>query len=249
MCICEGEGLKVRSTLVSYLIFFFKSIRDLFYDGGSMIALNRIKITSIRGLTWLLLLGSLWGMSEVFIGGALYNANVPRTSVYLSVLAVFIMVVARGALNKPGSSTAVGIIAAAYKLLNAAPFFCHIYGILFLAIAFDLAFSLLGKDERRFSPRTLAALMAGVYGGYILFALFVTWIIRYPYWSEPGLPKVLDHVFINGSLVAITSFLFFRLGLWIGLSGESFVRRHPRWASSVAVLLSFILWTLGQIAA
>jgi hypothetical protein len=116
-----------------------------------MIALRRMKITSMRQLAWLAAFGSLWGMSEVFIGGALYNANVPRASVYLSVWAIFILVVARGVLNRPGSSTAVGIIGAAYKLVNAAPFFCHIYGILFLAIAFDLAFSLLRKDERRFS--------------------------------------------------------------------------------------------------
>jgi hypothetical protein len=220
----------------------------LFYDGGSMIAFRKIKITTIRELSWLVLFGSLWGMSEVFIGGALYNANVPRASVVLSVLAVFILVVARGVLNRPGSSSAVGIIASVYKLANAAPFFCHIYGILFLAIAFDLAFSLLRKDERRFSWRTLAALMAGVYGGHTLFALFVTWIIRYSYWAEAGLPKVLDHVFINGSLTAIVSFIFFRLWQRIGLDSETFVRRYPKWAFSVALFLSLLLWALGRIA-
>jgi hypothetical protein len=214
-----------------------------------MIALRRMKITSMRQLAWLAVFGSLWGMSEVFIGGALYNANVPRASVYLSVWAIFILVVARGVLNRPGSSAAVGIIAAAYKLVNAAPFFCHIYGILFLAIAFDFAFSLLRKDERRFSSRTLGALMAGVYGGHTLFALFMTYIIRYPYWAEAGLLKVLDHVFINGSLAAILSFLFFRLGQRIGMNSESFIQRHPRWACSVALSLSLLLWTLGQIAA
>jgi hypothetical protein len=77
----------------------------------------------------------------------------------------------------------------------------------------------------------------------------MTYIIRYPYWVEAGLPKVLDHVFINGSLAAILSFLFFRLGQRIGMNSESFVRRHPRWACSVALSLSFLLWTLGQIAA
>lgn len=214
-----------------------------------MIALNRIEITSMRELTWLVLFGSLWGMSEVFIGGALYNANVPRASVYLSVWAVFILVAARGVLNRPSSSAAVGIISSAYKLANAAPFFCHILGILFLAIAFDLAFSLLRKDERRFSSRTLSVSMVGVYGGHTLFALFVTYIIRYPYWGEAGLPKVLDHVLINGSLVAIPSFFLFRLWQRIGLNSESFIRRHPRWACNLALLLSLLLWALGQIAA
>jgi hypothetical protein len=218
---------------------------DLFYDGGSMQLMKRMKMIRIRQLPWLLLFGSLWGMSEVFIGGALYNANVPRASVYLSLLAVFILVAARGVLNRRWSSTAVGIIAAAYKLVNAAPFFCHILGILFLALAFDLAFSLLRKDERQFFFRDILAIMAAVYGGYAFFAIFVTFIIRYQYWSAGGVSKVLDHIFINGSLTVIPCFLFFPLGLWIGLSAESFIRRHPNWASSVAVLLSLILWTLG----
>ena len=214
-----------------------------------MQVVKRMKMIRIRQLLWLLLFGSLWGMSEVFVGGALYNANVPRASVYLSLWAVFILVVSRSVINKPGSSTAVGVVAAAYKLVNAAPFLCHILGILFLALAFDLAYSLLRKDERRFSYRDILTVIAGVYGGSAFFAIFVTYIIRYQYWTEGGVSKVLDHIFINGSLTVIPCFLFFPLGLWIGLSGESFVRRHPRWASSVAVLLSFILWTLGQIAA
>jgi len=213
-----------------------------------MQAIRRMKMTSIKQLTWLVLFGSLWGMSEVFIGGALYNANVPRASVYLSLFAVFILAMARGMLDRPGSSTAVGIIAAAYKLVNAAPFFCHIYGILFLAVAFDLAFSLLKRDEARFSLQTVAALITGIYGGHSLFALFMTYIIRYSYWVEAGLPKVLDHVFINGSLAAIASFLFFRLWQRIGVDSKNLVRRYPRRACTIALALSFLLWTLGQIA-
>ncbi len=213
-----------------------------------MLVLKRAKMIRIRELPWLLLFGSLWGVSEVFVGGALYNANVPRASVYLSIWAVFILAAARGVLNKPGSSTAVGIVAAAYKLTNAAPFFCHLLGILLFALAFDLAFSLLPKNERRFSFRTIAAFMAGVYGGHAFFAIFATYIIRYQYWTEGGLSKVLDHIFINGSLTAIPCFLFFPLGQRIGSYSESFALRHVKWAYGVALLLSLILWTLGQIA-
>jgi len=203
----------------------------------------------IKKFIWLLLFGSLWGISEVFVGGVLYGAMVPRASVYLSVWAVFMLAVARGMFNKPGTSTAISIIAALYKLVNTSPFFCHICGILFLGIAFDLAASLLMKDQSRVSYRSVLAGVAGAYGGHALFAIFVTYIIRYEYWAGEGLPKVLDHIFVNGSLTAVFSILAFPLGQWIGLNGESFSRRRPGWAYSVALLFSIIIWALGRIAA
>jgi len=50
-----------------------------------------MKIQNNRQLAWLLLFGSLWGMSEVAIGGVLYNKNVPYASVWLSAWAFFVL--------------------------------------------------------------------------------------------------------------------------------------------------------------
>lgn len=44
-----------------------------------------------KALVWLVLFGSLWGMVEVVFGGALYNNNVPRASVFLSLLLSLIL--------------------------------------------------------------------------------------------------------------------------------------------------------------
>jgi hypothetical protein len=209
----------------------------------------KLIIKKYKQLVWLVFFGSLWGVSEVLAGGALYEANVPRASLYLSVWAIFVLASARGLLNKPGSSTAIGGIAAIYRLVNTAPFFCHICGILFLGMAFDLASSLLMRNENKVSFRSSLSGVFGSYGGQALFALVMTYIIRYEFWVEGGWRKVLDHIFVSGSLIALAASVVFPLGYWVGLKGESFRPLRSRWAYRGAFLFSLALWALGRIAA
>lgn len=98
-------------------------------------------VKSTRNWLWLLLFGSLWGAMEVVGGEVLHRNGVPQASVFLTAWALFVLAVSRGVLNRPGTSSAVGALAALYKLANAAPFFCHLLGI-FLS-AWFLTFSLL----------------------------------------------------------------------------------------------------------
>lgn len=95
---------------------------------------------NIRSWVWLFLFGSLWGICEVLAGEGLLGKEVPYASVWLSAWAFLVLAVARGVVNKLGSSTAVGAIAAIFKLVNAAPFFCHLLGIFMLGLAFDVFF-------------------------------------------------------------------------------------------------------------
>lgn len=200
-----------------------------------------------RQFVWLLLFGSLWGISEVVAGGILYDADVPLASVWLTTWAVFVLAAARGMLNKPGTSSAIAGISALYKLINTAPFFCHILGILFLGMVFDLAASLLIKRGQRVSLRCILIGIFTAYGGNTLFALVMTYIIGYEYWVEAGMGKILNHIFVTGSFAACAAAVVVPLGYWIGFNGKDFVRRRPRWAYSFAVLFSLILWSLGRI--
>jgi hypothetical protein len=202
----------------------------------------------VRQWAWLLLFGSVWGISEVAVGGALYRANVAHASVWLAAWAFLILAVARGVLNKPGSSAAIGALAAMFKLVNAGPFLCHLLGIFALGVAFDLVATLLIGDERTVSYRTAAAGLASAYGGYALFALTITYGIRYSYWIAGGLPKVLNHILVGGSFAALTAVVAVPLGYWLGLRGEALALRRPRWAYSGALLASVVFWSLGRIA-
>ncbi len=102
---------------------------------------------------WIVLFGSVWGLAEVFVGESLWGKNLPFASVWLSAFALLILASARGILNEPGSSTAVGAFAALFKLANAAPFYCHLLGIFMIGAVFDLFCTAFLKRDRKASFR------------------------------------------------------------------------------------------------
>ena len=199
-----------------------------------------------KNWVWILLFGSLWGISEVIGGGAFYRNNVPHASVWLSAWAFLVLALGRGLVNKPGSSTAIAGIAALFKLINAAPYFCHLLGIFILGLTFDLFASGLIKEERKnsFWPALSGALSA--YCGYALFALVITYIVRYDPWVAGGWPKVSDHIFIGGSYAALAALLAVPVGYWLGVNGSVLAKRRPRWAYAGALVALAVLWTLGR---
>lgn len=202
---------------------------------------------NFKDWVWLLMFGSLWGISEVIFGGALYRSSMPYASVWLTAGAFFVLAVARGMLNKPGSSIVIGTFAAGFKLVNAAPFFCHLLGIFILGLAFDIVSTVLLKQERKFSYRSAVSGAVSAYGGYALFALVITYVVRYEYWTIGGLAKVLHHIFVSGSFAALTAVVAVPLGYWLGLNGGIMAEHRPRLAFSGAVVILVVLWTLGGV--
>lgn len=199
---------------------------------------------------WILLFmfGSLWGLSEVIAGEAFFSNSIPYSSVWLTAWALFILALARGILNQFGTSTLIGTFASLFKLVNAAPFICHLLGIFFLGLAFDIAASLLMKSKLKIPFCRILTGMAGAYGGLTLFALVITYIVRYEYWAAEGLPKVLRHIFVSGSLAALAAGVVVPIGYWIGVNGVKLSRLQPRWAYSSALLATTVFWIMGRLA-
>lgn len=194
---------------------------------------------------WPLALGSLWGLAELIGGGTFYQNSVPLASVWLSAWALFLLAVARGVVNEPGSSTLAGAVAALFKLAYAAPFYCHLLGIFFLGLAFDVAATAFLKKEGFKPVRAMLTGAVSAYGGYALFALVITYVVRYSYWTAVGLPKVLNHIFVGGSLAAVASLAFVPLGLRAGARSEPALALRPRRAVAAAVAAIVMLWTAG----
>ena len=196
---------------------------------------------------WLLLLGSLWGVVEVAVGEALFEKDVPYASVWLTAWGFLMLAAARGVLNQPGSSSAVGAVASLYKLAFAAPYFCHLLGIFFLGLTFDVFSTFLLKDRRaRAWERGLAGALSAT-TGYALFALVITYVARYGPWVAGGWPKVANHIFAGGGYAALVGLAIVPGGFWIGERARAAFAGHPRWAFAGASALTIAAWTLGGL--
>lgn len=203
---------------------------------------------SAKNWIWLLLFGSLWGVVEVVVGEFLFDKGVPFASVWLTAWAFLMLAAARGVLNEPGSSSVVGAVASLYKLAFAAPYFCHLLGIFFLGMAFDIFASLLLKNKRAQVWRRSFTGALSAYTGYALFALVITYVARYRPWVAGGLPKVVHHIFVGGGYAALACLAVVPAGDWIGEKGWAALARHPRWAFAGALAVTIIVWTLGGLA-
>ncbi len=200
-----------------------------------------------RNWAWLFLFGSVWGISEVAGGGLLYISEVPFSSIFLAAWAFVILAVARGVVNVPGSSTVIGAVATLFKLVNTSPFICHLLGIFMLGAAFDIAASLLGRKTRRFSLHNMLTGIAGAYGGYALFAVVITYVIRYDIWVLGGMAKVIHHIFVSGSIAAVLASVLVPVGYLLGAGSDSLQKRQPAWVYGT-LAGTVLLWILGRMA-
>ncbi|MDH5386798.1 MAG: hypothetical protein OEY18_19020, partial [Candidatus Aminicenantes bacterium] len=68
-------------------------------------------MNKFKPIMWLFLFGSIWGINELFLGEILYRNDVQNSSVILTVMALFLLAISRGMINKPGSSALIGTFA------------------------------------------------------------------------------------------------------------------------------------------
>jgi uncharacterized membrane protein len=199
-----------------------------------------------KPVLWLFLFGSIWGINELFLGEILYRNDVQNSSIILTVMALFLLAISRGMINKPGSSTLIGIFAVLFRLANTAPSYCHLLGIFLLGVTFDGFSSWLIKNKEQASLRWGATGMLSGFGNNVLFALLITYVFRYEYWAVGGFSKVSHHIFISGSIIAVTAALLVPLGFLVGKNAGTLFDRRPRWSYAGTVLGSIALWTVAK---
>ncbi|MGD8534979.1 MAG: hypothetical protein PVF66_03945 [Candidatus Aminicenantes bacterium] len=199
-----------------------------------------------KPIMWLFLFGSIWGINEVFLGEILYRNDVQNSSVILTVMALFVLAVSRGMINKPGSSALMGTFAVLFRLANTAPSYCHLLGIFLLGATFDVFSSLLIKNKDHAPLRWGATGTLSAFGNNAIFALLITYVFRYEYWVAGGSSKVFHHIFISGSITTVIAVLLVPLGFVVGKNGSILFDRRPRWSSAGTVLGSIALWTVAK---
>lgn len=204
--------------------------------------------TRYQTLLWMVLFSSLWGINELVTGELLFRNDVAFASVWLTAWGFFILAAARSLANIPGTSTFIAGLALVFRWFNAPPFVCHLLAIAFLGVSFDLAASLfLNKEKRARASRESLTGLLGAYAGYALFALVITYIVRYEFWVAGGAGKVLRHIFVEGSLAAVISAAVVPLGFRFGSFLQPFLRTASFWSPFGAAAGLAALWTLGRL--
>lgn len=187
--------------------------------------------------------GSLWGISEVLLGGFLYRNHVSHASVPLTIIGFIVLTIAKIYFPQRTSATSIGSIAMLYKFLNTPFFACHLLAIFLLGLSYDLVHRMF-----KIKSKALFGLIA-TYLGYMLFALTITYIFQYYYWTEEGLPRILRYVGVSGTLAAFANFIAVPLSFNVGhilkqKTINPFAFTSPLATGSVS-LITLAIWFLG----
>jgi hypothetical protein len=203
-----------------------------------------------NGIPWLLLIlfGTIWGLNELVGGGAFYPDLPNLGAVWLTAFALLVLAAARALVNRPGSSTLIGVVAALYKAVNTEPFFCHLLGIVFVGLAFDAAAWLFLRGREKSGLRACGAGLVAAYLGCALFAVLMTFVVQYEFWAAPGLEKFKHHIFLTGTQTALAGAFLVPLGFWAGLRLKTLLGSRPKWAALAASAGSIALWIAGILA-
>ena len=158
----------------------------------------------LKRILGILTLGSLWGVLEATLGGALHWVMPfsPYNGAMMFSIAAFIMVEARRSYGKLGVVTAIGFVAASFKLLNlvffVSPCVFHpihpMLAIIIEAAAVDIVLAILSKSKlKTYYP--LGAVIGSLGALVSAFVLFLPPINRVPALLDPTV--FLTYLFIT----------------------------------------------------
>ena len=104
---------------------------------------------STRELVTMGIFGALWGAMEITLGSLFHTLNVPMTGVFLAAIGVFIALIGRLFVNRPGSTIFLGIIVSFLKMLSmGGVILWPMIGILMEALIADVILSVMKRPTR-----------------------------------------------------------------------------------------------------
>jgi len=201
-----------------------------------------------RDLVWILLAGGAWGLWEVFAGAVPGLADTLPGTALCTAGALFFLAAARALVRRPGASLAVAVAAAAFRLINAGPFYCHFAGILLLGAAFEGVCGLfLAGPSKKSALRSGLAGAAAAYAGHALFVCAALFAFRSPYWTAAPLESASGHILAAGSLAAAAAFFLVPLGFRAGDKARALSQSGSRWVPGAAAIAAALVWILGVV--
>ena len=180
-----------------------------------------------KNILWVLALGSVWGVAELFGKDLLTDFGLGGASIWLAAWAILLLSIGRGIWNKIGSSTIIGLIAAAFKFAGPSTNYCHLLGIAALGVFFDIfASSLLARGSSQWWRHALIGLLTA-FSARAFFVWYSMSVAQSERWIEGGTQMAFDHVVRGGSMVALAALLLAPLGFRIGEKAARVISGDP----------------------
>ncbi len=179
----------------------------------------------------LVLLGSLWGLSELGIGEMALARSIPRAPI-LTAIGILFLVLARRLWATPGSSLSLAAIAGAFKFLQHPVWGCKIAAVLMVGAIFDITFSLYeARQAHRADSVSLGGILAmsafATFASFIAFAPFAKYILQNPYWAIVG--KMNNYMFVQGAIATVLAIP----AAWAGLAiARRLAAGSERWTNA-----------------
>jgi hypothetical protein len=226
---------------------------------------NKLKTVSqsgdiLRVVIGILVFGSIWGLVEAILGGALhlvhfaYKGAIPG-AIGMSIMAAFVVIYRR-----PKLVFWLGVIAALFKPLSALIYGRPIFdplvvnpasAILLEALAFTLVVSLLFKGFESSIKMRIGAGVAAGYLSIILFAILAS-AVGMGKWAWWGLNERVTGALIDGTALAIAGTALVLLGHLVSAKLRpnfwQFMSVKPRafYASTIATIA--FCWIVALVA-
>jgi len=229
-----------------------------------MQALGKLRTVSqsgdiVRVIIGILVFGSIWGLVEATLGGALHLVHFAYKGAITGGIGMAIMAAFVVMYRRPGLVFWLGVIAAMFKPLSAliygqpvfAPFVVNpASAILLEALGFTLVVSLLFK---RFEGSVRIRIGAGVAAGYLSIILYAVAAsaLGLGKWASWGLAERATSVLIDGTALAIAGAGLLVLGYLVSTKLRpnfwQFMTVKPKafYASSIAITA---LCSVGAVA-
>jgi len=184
-------------------------------------------VITTKNILWVLVLGSVWGVAELFGKDLLTDFGVGGASIWLAAWAILLLSIGRGLWNKIGSSALMGLVATAFKFAGPSTNYCHLLGIASLGIFFDLfASSLLTQGRSQWWRHALVGLLTA-FSARAFFVWYSLSVAQSDRWIEGGTQMAFDHAVLGGSVVAFAALLLAPLGFRIGKKAAEMLLGSP----------------------
>lgn len=173
----------------------------------------------VRKRGWLvaaLMIGCLWGMTEVAMDASFAWSGGPARAVVLPTVAVLLLGVLYALEGKPAAILVAGGVAAFFKLLNVPFFACQIFAVLLLVVLLAVVVWAQVPVLRVGRNRLPVLVGMAVWAFFLLFALTMTYVAHNRWWVMGGLPRVANYVVLQGAVAALLSIGAFVLGQKVG---------------------------------